>query len=70
MPDHSGDITPQPYAFDLRSHDVAEVSRGFGDCMPGLDVRSMTKEQRLASGVGNVWAHLAAPWLATPEDQC
>lgn len=27
---------------------IAEVSRGLGDCMPGLDVRSMTGEQRLA----------------------
>ncbi|HEY8765835.1 MAG TPA: hypothetical protein VIP09_01010 [Dehalococcoidia bacterium] len=27
---------------------IAEVSRGLGDCMPGLDVRSMTDEQRLA----------------------
>ena len=55
MPDHSGDVTPQPEPFDLRSRAIvqavthfndanviAEVSRGLGDCMPGLDVRSMT----------------------------
>ena len=29
-------------------HIIAEVSRGLGDAMPGLDVRSMTEEQRLA----------------------
>jgi pyridoxal 5'-phosphate synthase pdxS subunit len=29
-------------------HVIAEVSRGLGDAMPGLDVRSMTDEQRLA----------------------
>jgi pyridoxal 5'-phosphate synthase pdxS subunit len=29
-------------------HIIAEVSRGLGDAMPGLDVRSMTDEQRLA----------------------
>jgi len=29
-------------------HVIAEVSRGLGDAMPGLDVRSMTEEQRLA----------------------
>jgi pyridoxal 5'-phosphate synthase pdxS subunit len=27
---------------------IAEVSRGLGDSMPGLDVRSMTEEQRLS----------------------
>jgi pyridoxal 5'-phosphate synthase pdxS subunit len=29
-------------------HIIAEVSRGLGDAMPGLDVRSMSEEQRLA----------------------
>jgi pyridoxal 5'-phosphate synthase pdxS subunit len=29
-------------------HIIAEVSRGLGAAMPGLDVRSMTEEQRLA----------------------
>ncbi len=29
-------------------HIIAEVSRGLGDAMPGMDVRSMTEEQRLA----------------------
>jgi pyridoxal 5'-phosphate synthase pdxS subunit len=29
-------------------HIIAEVSRGLGTAMPGLDVRSMTEEQRLA----------------------
>ena len=28
---------------------IAEVSRGLGDAMPGLDVRTMTDEQRLAT---------------------
>jgi pyridoxal 5'-phosphate synthase pdxS subunit len=28
---------------------IAEVSRGLGDAMPGLDVRTMTEEQRLAT---------------------
>ena len=37
-----GPRDPQPEPLDLRYHDVAEVSRGLGDCMPGLDVRSMT----------------------------
>jgi pyridoxal 5'-phosphate synthase pdxS subunit len=28
---------------------IAEVSRGLGAAMPGLDVRSLTEEQRLAT---------------------
>jgi hypothetical protein len=49
------------------SHWIPLILRLSKDCIPGLDVRSMSEEQRLAlRSIGLVRCRLAAPRLVRP----